>query len=194
MSGRVSPGVVVLLIVLAGFALAAVGAPVLAPHDPLRQALLLRLRPPGTRTGAGVFLLGTDDLGRDLLSRIIYGARVSLAVAALSVSVSITVGTALGLLAGWWRGWVAVVVLRLVDIVLSVPAILLAVLTVAVIGPGFLDLVLVLGLTRWPRYARVAYAATLQVAGCRTSRRRRWRGPGRGGSWGGMCCRTSPGR
>ena len=159
-------GIAVICILLLAYAVVAVAAPWLAPHDPLRQSLLLRLRPPGYATvSAGEFLLGTDDLGRDLLSRIIFGARASLAVALLSVSVSLVVGTALGLLAGWFQGWVAAVVMRLVDAMLSIPAILLAVLTVAVLGPGFAKLVLVLGLTRWPRYTRVAYAQTLQVAG-----------------------------
>jgi len=164
MTGRITPGIVLILILLAAFVLTAIGAPVLAPHDPLRQSLLLRLRPPGTAMSSGYFLLGTDDLGRDLLSRIIYGAQASLAVALLLVSVSLLVGTLLGLLAGWFRGWIAVVIMRLVDAMLSIPAILLAVLTVAVLGPGFVKLVLVLGLTRWPRYTRVAYAQTLQVA------------------------------
>jgi len=155
----------ILLAILALFALAALAAPWLSPHDPLRQSLLLRLRPPGTLDARqGLFALGTDDLGRDLLSRILYGARASFAVAILSVAVSLGVGVTLGLAAGWMRGWVATLIMRLVDTMLSIPAILLAVLTVAVIGPGFLDLVLVLGLTRWPRYTRVAYAATLQVA------------------------------
>ena len=111
-----------------------------------------------------MFLLGTDDLGRDLLSRILYGARASFAVATLSVVVSLLVGVTLGLVAGWVRGFMAAVIMRLVDAMLSIPAILLAVLTVAVIGPSFSSLVLVLGLTRWPRYTRVAYASTLQVA------------------------------
>ena len=156
----------ILLAILALFALAALLAPWIAPHDPLRQSLLLRLRPPGSMDARqGWFALGTDDLGRDLLSRVLYGARASFAVAILSVSVSLLVGVVLGLVAGWYRGWVAVVIMRLVDIMLSVPAILLAVLTVAVIGPGFVGLVLVLGLTRWPRYTRVAYASTLQIAG-----------------------------
>jgi peptide/nickel transport system permease protein len=162
--GRLSPGIVVILLLLAGFVLAAAGADLLATHDPLRQSLLLRLRPPGTIAAGGHFLLGTDDLGRDLLSRILYGARASLLVAALSVSVSLVVGTTLGLLAGWFRGWTAVLIMRFVDTMLSIPAILLAVLTVAVLGPGFVKLVMVLGLTRWPRYTRVAYAQTLQVA------------------------------
>ena len=165
MKARISPGAGIILALLALYLLAAILAPLLSPHDPLRQALLLRLRPPWTSTvSAGLFPLGTDDLGRDLLSRIIYGARASIAVAALSVVVSLLAGTTLGLIAGWFRGWTAIIIMRLVDIVLSIPAILLAVLTVAVLGPGFTKLVLVLGLTRWPRYARVAYAQTLQVA------------------------------
>jgi peptide/nickel transport system permease protein len=161
---RTPISLVVLLAILLLFALAALLAPWIAPHDPLRQSLLLRLRPPGfAAPRLGAFLLGTDDLGRDLLSRILYGARASFAVAILSVSVSLIVGTALGLLAGWAQGWLAAIIMRFVDTMLSIPAILLAVLTVAVIGPGFLDLILVLGLTRWPRYTRVAYASTLQV-------------------------------
>ena len=164
MRGRISFGMAVILALLAGFLIAAAAAPLLAPFDPLRQSLLLRLRPPGTVIGAGHYLLGTDDLGRDLLSRVLYGARASLAVAALSVTVSTLLGTLLGLLAGWFQGWTAIVIMRLVDTMLSIPAILLAVLTVAVLGPGFLNLVMVLGFTRWPRYTRVAYAQTLQVA------------------------------
>ena len=162
---RLPTSTLVLLGVLAAFALAALFAPWISPHDPLRQSLLLRLRPPGSANAReGLFVLGTDDLGRDLLSRILFGARASFAVAILSVAVSLLVGVALGLAAGWFRGWTATIIMRLVDTVLSIPAILLAVLTVAVLGPGFLDLVLVLGLTRWPRYTRVVYASTLQVA------------------------------
>jgi peptide/nickel transport system permease protein len=152
------------LALLAGFVVAALAAPLLAPFDPLRQSLLLRLKPPGTLLGGRGFVLGTDDLGRDLLSRVLYGARVSLLVAAIAVAVSLVVGTTLGLIAGWFRGWVATLIMRIVDTMLSIPAILLAILTVAVLGPGFLNLVVVLGLTRWPRYTRVAYGQTLQVA------------------------------
>ena len=161
---RVSPGMMVVLALLALFVVAALAAPLLTPFDPLRQSLLLRLKPPGFMQGGRIFLLGTDDLGRDLLSRTLFGARVSLLVSVVAVALSLVVGTTLGLIAGWYRGVVAVVIMRLVDTMLSIPAILLAVLTVAVLGPGFLNLVVVLGLTRWPRYARVAYGQTLQVA------------------------------
>ena len=130
----VSPGMAIILLLLAAFCLAALAAPWLAPFDPLRQSLLLRLRPPGTGFALGTYLLGTDDLGRDLLSRVLYGARASIAIAALSVSVSLLVGTTLGLLAGWFRGWTAVIIMRAVDTMLSIPAILLAVLTVAVLA------------------------------------------------------------
>jgi peptide/nickel transport system permease protein len=165
LSGRLTPGIAAILGLLAIYLLAAIFAPWIAPHDPLRQVLLLRLRPPLTSSpAAGLFLLGTDDVGRDLFSRVLEGARASLIVGALSVSVSLLSGTIFGLLAGWFRGWTAVFILRVVDIVLSVPAILLAVLTVAVLGPSFTNLILVLGLTRWPRYTRVAYAQTLQIA------------------------------
>jgi peptide/nickel transport system permease protein len=165
MMGRLTPGIMIILAALGLYAFVAVAAPWLAPHDPLKQALLLRLRPPWTYTpSGGLFLLGTDDLGRDLLSRIIYGARASLTVATLSVAFSLLVGTVLGLIAGWVRGWLAVFIMRFVDSMLSIPAILLAVLTVAVLGPGFGKLILVLGFTRWPRYARVAYGQTLQIA------------------------------
>ncbi len=165
MNLRLTPGIAAILALLAVYVLSAVLAPWIAPHDPLRQILLLRLRPPLTATpSAGMFLLGTDDVGRDVFSRILEGARASLIVGTLSVSVSLLCGTVFGLLAGWFRGWTAILVMRIVDIVLSIPAILLAVLTVAVLGPSFINLILVLGLTRWPRYTRVAYAQTLQVA------------------------------
>ena len=146
------------------FALAAILAPWIAPADPARQSLLARLRPPGTTVGPLTFWLGSDELGRDLLSRVLYGARASLIVALLSVTVSGAVGTLLGVLAGHFRGWTEIVVMRAVDMMLSIPAILLAIITVAVLGPGFVNLVLVLGFTRWPRYTRVAYAQTLAVS------------------------------
>jgi len=162
---RLTPGITTILVLLAVYVLSAALAPWIAPHDPLRQILLLRLRPPLTTSpSAGLFLLGTDDLGRDVFSRILEGARASLIVGTLSVSVSLLSGTVFGLIAGWFRGWSAIVIMRIVDIVLSIPAILLAVLTVAVLGPSFTNLILVLGLTRWPRYTRVAFAQTLQVA------------------------------
>ncbi|GGE15110.1 peptide/nickel transport system permease protein [Gemmobacter megaterium] len=148
-------GIVVVLVV------AAVLAPWIAPRDPNVQNLLGRLKAPGTEARGVTYLLGSDELGRDLLSRLIHGARVSLMVAALSVIVSGIFGTALGMIAGWYRGVVGMIIMRVVDIVLSVPAILLAIITVAIMGPGLVNVVAVLAFTRWPRYARVAYGQTL---------------------------------
>ncbi|AMJ59741.1 ABC transporter permease [Bosea sp. PAMC 26642] len=157
--------IVAVAAILAIIVVLALLAPWFAPADPMRQTLLMRLRPPGTVSSAGQhYLLGTDDLGRDLLSRILYGSQVSIAVAFLSVLVSTLVGVSLGMAAAWFRGWTETLIMRFVDIMLSIPAVLLAVLTVAVLGPGFIKLILVLALTRWPRYTRVAYAQTLQVA------------------------------
>jgi len=153
-----------LFLVLFFFMLAAIFAPVIAPFDPDFQNLLARLKPPGSVIGGKTYLLGTDQLGRDLLSRIIYGGRISIMIAFLSVTVSTVIGTWLGLMAGYYRGAVEIVIMRIVDIVLSIPAILLAIITVAVLGPGLKNLVLVLGLTRWPRYARVAYGQSISLA------------------------------
>jgi peptide/nickel transport system permease protein len=153
------------LAILAALVLIAVFAPLVAPYDPDRQNLLGRLKPPGTTARGVTYLLGSDELGRDLLSRLIYGARISLSVAALSVVLSGCVGVALGMIAGYVRGWPEAIIMRVVDIFLSVPAILLAIITVVVLGPGFFNVIIVLALTRWPRYARVAYGQTLAVAG-----------------------------
>jgi peptide/nickel transport system permease protein len=152
------------VILIALFVLAAIFAPVLAPYDPNSQNLLGRMRPPGTVSRSFHYLLGSDELGRDLLTRLIYGARVSLFVAIASVILSGVVGVLLGMLAGYLRGWVELIVMRLVDVFLSIPAILLAIITVAVLGTGLVNVIVVLALTRWPRYARIAYGQTLSVA------------------------------
>jgi peptide/nickel transport system permease protein len=139
----------------------AAAAPLIAGYNPVQQNLVLRLQPPGTTAEGHVFLLGTDTLGRDIWARIVYGSRVSLSVAAIAVSVSLVIGTLVGVVAGFYRGVLGAVLMRLVDVVLSVPFLLLAVATVAVVGPSFTNLIFALGLTRWPRYARVGYAQTL---------------------------------
>ncbi|KFC74758.1 Peptide transport system permease DppC [Bosea sp. LC85] len=150
--------------VIALVVLAAILAPWLAPYDPNAQNLAGRLKPPGTVSRSFHYWLGSDELGRDLLSRIIHGARVSLIVAFASVILSGTVGTVLGMIAGYRRGLVEIAVMRVVDVFLSIPAVLLAIITVAVLGPSLVNVIMVLALTRWPRYARVAYSQTLSVA------------------------------
>ena len=159
LSGATIAGLLLMALVLV-----AIFAPLVAPFDPNRQDLFARLKPPGTEVRANLYLLGTDELGRDLLSRIIYGSRVSLLVAITSVFVSLILGTTLGVMAGYFRGWVEAVIMRVADVVLSVPALLLAIITVIVLEPGLLSLIAVLGFTRWPRYTRVAYGQTLSVA------------------------------
>ena len=157
-------GVLPFAIILFVFILLALCAPLIAPLDPLNQSLLARLKPPGFFANGVTRWLGSDELGRDLLSRVIYGTRISLLVALLSVCVSGSVGTLIGLIAGYRRGWTEILIMRAVDIMMSIPAILLAILMVAVLGPSVTNLVIVLGLTRWPRYTRIAYAQTLVVA------------------------------
>jgi len=139
-------------------------APLIAPYSPETQNLLGRLKPPGFASRGSVYWLGSDELGRDLLSRLVWGARVSLLVATASVLLSAVVGTILGMVAGYLRGAVEVVLMRIVDVFLSIPAILFAIILVAVLGPGLTNVVVVLALTRWPRHARVAYAQTLAVS------------------------------
>jgi len=153
------------LVIFLCFALLALLASAIAPYNPNTQNLLARLKPPGTAVRGIFYLLGTDEVGRDLLSRLIFGARVSLSVAMLSVCVSTLIGTLLGTIAGFYRGATEIIIMRFTDIVLSIPAILLAIITIAVLGPGLQNVVLVLGFTRWPRYARVAYGQTLAVMG-----------------------------
>lgn len=164
--------------ILVGLVVMAVFAPLLAPVDPNTQNLLARLKAPGFEARGVTFWLGSDELGRDVLSRVIFGARISLLVAFASVVLSGIFGSILGMLAAFQRGWIETIIMRLVDIVLSVPAILLAIITVAVLGPSLYNVVIVLALTRWPRYARVAYGQTLSVANMPYVRLSRFMGAG----------------
>lgn len=147
-----------LLIVLALVAVAAL-APWIAPHDPLAQDLSRRLLPPGTPGN----WLGTDDFGRDILSRIIYGARITLYIIALVAVTAPVLGLLIGTVAGYFGGWVDRVLMRLTDIFMAFPRLILALALVAVLGPGIENAVLAIALTAWPPYARVARAETLTV-------------------------------
>ncbi len=149
--------------VVALYVLVALAAPLLAPFDPNHADLAARLSGPLTQRSGHLHLLGTDAIGRDVLSRIVFGSRVSLTVAVATVLVSGVFGVAVGVLAGWRRGWLAAVVMRIADIALSVPFFLLAILVVAVLGPGLVNVVICLALVRWPRYTRIAYASVLET-------------------------------
>jgi len=144
----------VFLLVLA----AAVIGPAVAPHDPLEinPRLTLRAFAPG-------YVLGTDEFGRDILSRIIYGARPTLTVAVGASSLALVLGSLAGLVAGFYRGLLDQVIMRSLDTLLSFPPILLAMLVVGFLGPGVRNLVLVIGVLFVPTFARLAYAETLRV-------------------------------
>jgi len=140
----------------------AAAAPLLAPHDPVRQSLRARLAAPTLSAPDGkAHLLGTDHLGRDVLARAIFGARVSLLVGFAAVLVGGVVGAALGLLAGFRRGWTDTVIMTLADAQLAFPFILLAIGIIAVLGPSFPTLILVVGLSGWVAYARIIRAQVL---------------------------------
>jgi len=155
-------GAIILVIVIG----AAVFAPWVAPQDPTRQSLIRRFIPPvWAEGGKAVHVLGTDQVGRDILSRIIYGARVSLLVGVSAVAVSLTVGVTLGLLAGFLHGRVDTVITTVVDVWLSFPQLLLALAFVAALGPSLTTIIVVLGFTGWERYTRVVRAEVLALIG-----------------------------
>ena len=144
--------------------LSAVFADVIAPFPPNDQSLFMRNEPPLTAPEEGgrlPHLLGTDQLGRDLLSRLLYGARISLAVGFASVVVSGTVGTLLGLVAGYYRGVADDLIMRLVDVQMGFPSLLLALFVLYVVGAGLWNVILVLAVTRWMLYARVTRSLVL---------------------------------
>ena len=145
--------------------LAAVLAPWIAPKDPLAQDLFLGWLPPfwvaGSEPG---FLLGTDSLGRDVLSRILYGARIALVVALVAGTVTCLLGAALGLMAGYLRGWVDVLISRFIDIWMAFPPVLFSILLIAVIGPGLGSIILAIVIIDWTRFARVVRAETMSQA------------------------------
>jgi peptide/nickel transport system permease protein len=140
----------------------AAAAPWLAPHDPVRQSLRVRLKPPTLEGADGrAHPLGTDHLGRDVLSRVIYGSRVSLLIGFAAVGVGSLVGATLGIVAGYRAGWFDTVVMTVADAQLAFPFILLAIGIIAVLGPSFPTLVVVVGLSGWMTYARVLRAQVL---------------------------------
>ncbi|MDP3195402.1 nickel transporter permease [Tabrizicola sp.] len=145
--------IVTILVLVAAF------APWIAPYDPFVQDLGNRLKPPGT-TG---HWLGTDDFGRDILSRIIHGARITLYIIALVAVTAPVLGLLIGTVAGYFGGWIDAVLMRLTDIFLAFPRLILALALVAVLGPGIENAVLAIALTAWPPYARVARAETLTI-------------------------------
>lgn len=154
-----SLAVLVLLLVIP-----ALFAPQIAPYSPIKGSLSKRLQPPmWSQGGSMAHPLGTDKMGRDILSRIIYGSRISLVVSMLAILVAGSVGTLLGLLAGYFGGKLDTVIMRLVDMSLAVPTILLALVLVAIVGPSFGTVITVIAVILWARYARQVRGEVLSV-------------------------------
>jgi peptide/nickel transport system permease protein len=150
--------------ILVGIGLVAIFANVLAPHNPEVGALTARFKPPfWVKGGSTEFLLGTDQLGRDVLSRLIFGARVSMVVGFTAVIFAGVVGTTLGILSGYLGGWVDQVIMRLTDTWLALPALTFAIFLAAIVGPSMWNIVLILGITYWTRYARVTRGEVLSL-------------------------------
>ena len=158
-------------------ALAAIFAPWIAPKDPLAQDMFLGRMPPFWVQGAEPgYWLGTDSLGRDVLSRLIHGARIALVVALTAGTLTCVIGATLGLMAGFLRGWVDIVISRLIDIWMAFPPVLFSILLIAVLGPGLISIIIAIVVIDWTRFARVIraeamgqsamdYVASAQVAG-----------------------------
>jgi peptide/nickel transport system permease protein len=160
--GRHVPWIPIGIITL--FVAAAVLAPLVSPGDPYAQALRNRFKPPvWEERGTWAHPLGTDRLGRDMLARILYGARVSLAVGALAVLLASTVGAAVGLVAGYYGGRVDAALMRITDATLSFPVILLALILAVTVGPSFLNVVIAISVILWARYARVIRGEVLTL-------------------------------
>jgi dipeptide transport system permease protein len=155
-------GAVIGLVVVAIFIVLALFAPWIAPYAPEQQFRgFARLPPPWLGGADPRFLLGTDEVGRDILSRLIHGARYSLTIGLVVVSIAASVGIVLGLLAGYFRGWVDVAIMRVMDIILAFPSLLLALVLVAILGPGLLNAMLAIALVLQPHFARLVRASVM---------------------------------
>lgn len=154
------PAAVAGLVIVALLALVAAIAPLLAPTSPAAQDLAARLQPPGAR-----HWLGTDEFGRDILSRLLYGARITLGIVALVAAIAAPVGLAVGCAAGYLGGIVDAALMRLTDVFLALPRLILALAFVAALGAGIENAVLAIAVVAWPPYARIARAETLALRG-----------------------------
>ncbi len=158
-----APTAVAGLVVLLAFIGMALFAPWIAPHEPAAPNLLSRLSPPSWAGGDSRFFLGSDHLGRDILSRLIFGTRIALLVSFVGVVMAATVGISLGLAAGYFGGRIDTLIMRLVDTLIAIPNVILYLTVLGVFGPSFTVLVLVIGLINWTTFARVVRAEVLSV-------------------------------
>jgi peptide/nickel transport system permease protein len=160
--GEGFPLIPVLILLLILFV--AIFADLLAPHDPQIGSLARRFRPPAWQKGGSMeYMLGTDHVGRDVLSRLIFGARVSMIVGLAAVFVAGTIGTVLGIVSGYLGGWVDQVIMRLTDTWLALPALTFAIFLAAVVGPSEFNIIVILGGVYWTRYARVIRGEVLSL-------------------------------
>lgn len=148
---------------LLAFVLMAIFAPQLAPHSPTAPDLLHRLSPPMWLGGSPDFVLGTDHLGRDILSRLIFGSRVALVVGLGGVALAASLGVTLGLVSGYFGGWAETVIMRLVDTLIAIPNVILYLTVLGVFGPSLTILIVVIGLINWTTFARVVRGEVLAV-------------------------------
>ncbi len=161
-SFRANHGAVAGVAVIATIVLLAALADLIAPHSPVLNDNAAFLKPPFWQDGGSfTYLLGTDAIGRDMLSRLIYGARLSLLIGVAVVALSVIVGTVLGLVAGFFRGGVEIAIMRLMDILLTLPSLLLAIVIVAILGPGVMNALLAVAVVLLPHYVRITHAAVI---------------------------------
>ncbi len=147
-------GMVIVVII----AFSAIFADVIAPYDPVEPHYAARLTPPSAQ-----FLLGTDELGRDLLSRLIYGARISLVIGLIAQTVAVGIGTTVGALAGWYGGWIDDVIMRITDVFFAIPGLMFLIVWVTIFEPGPVSIFLALGLISWPSDARMMRSQVLAI-------------------------------
>ncbi|WP_417307792.1 ABC transporter permease subunit [Devosia sp.] len=158
----VNKGAVIGLVIFLLTVLVAIFAPLLAPHDPEQVYSGAILIPPSWQDGGQAqFLLGTDEVGRDILSRLMWGARYSLAIGLVVVTIALVSGVTLGVIAGYFRGWVDALIMRVMDIILAFPSLLLALVLVSVLGKGLFNAMLAIALVLQPHFARLARAAVM---------------------------------
>jgi dipeptide transport system permease protein len=155
-------GAVIGLYVFVALVLIAIFAPLVAPHSPFEQYRDAVLLPPAWMEGGNIsYLLGTDPVGRDILSRLIYGSQYSLFIGVFVTTLSLTSGILIGVIAGYYRGWIDTVIMRLMDIILAFPSLLLALVLVAILGPGLINGMIAIALVLQPHFVRLTRAAVM---------------------------------
>jgi dipeptide transport system permease protein len=161
-----SRGALIGLTLVIALILLAIFADVVSPHPPNEQYRDFTLAPPAWHDGGTAnFMLGTDPVGRDILSRLIHGTRLSLLIGLISVAISLSLGVLLGLLAGYFRGLIETTIMRLMDVMLALPSLLLAIAVVAILGPGLINAMYAIAIVLLPHYVRLTRAAVLAEAG-----------------------------